>query len=191
MAIHVALALSLAGSVALAGLLLAWADRVAGARLLVLFLLGVSLWIAGNELPTWLGPAWERVGLSLMAVAPLASALFLHFAVVFCRAGWARRLVAPGYALGAGTALLAILVRPGSYELYAGLRYVAVPNAVGWAASAAWGALAVLGHAVLARTWRGATGLPRRQVEAVCASSALGMACMAGYGAAAPCRSTR
>ena len=74
MAIHVALFLSLVGSLGLAGVLAAWADRVAGARMLVLFLLGVSFWIVGNELPTWAGPEWDRVGLSLMAVAPLASA---------------------------------------------------------------------------------------------------------------------
>ena len=185
MAIHAAMALALAGSLGLAALLLAWADRVAGARLLVLFLLGVSSWIVGNELPEWAGPQWDRVGMSLMAVAPMASAVFLHFAVTFCRAGWAAPLVRPGYLLG-GTALLGgVLIRPGDYEPYAGLQYVVVPNAVGWASSIVWGVLALVGHAVFTRTWLRARGLPRRQIEAVCASSAFGLMCMAGYGAAA------
>ncbi len=185
MAIHVAMALALAGSLGLAGLLLAWADRVAGARLLVLFLLGICLWIVGNELPSWAGPAWDRVGLSLMAAAPLASAVFLHFTVVFCRAGWAAGWVRPGYALGGGAMLLAVLIRPGEYEPFAGLRWVAMPNWVGWTASTVWGGLAAAGQVVLARTWLRSGGLPRRQIEAVCASSAFGLACMTGYGAAA------
>ncbi len=67
MAIHIALALSLAGSLALAALLLAWADAVTGARLLVAFLCGVAVWIVGNELPTWLGPELERPALMLLA----------------------------------------------------------------------------------------------------------------------------
>ena len=40
------------------------------------------------------------------------------------------------------------------------------------------------GQVVLAHTWFGAQGLARRRVEAVCASSAFGLACMAGYGTA-------
>ena len=185
MAIHAALLLALLGSLALAGVLLTWADRVAGARLLALFLAGVAAWAAGNELPSWFGPAWERVGLGLMAVAPVASALFLNFTVRFCRAGWARHWVPAGYGLAAAAAALAILLRPGEYIPYAGLQYVAVPNAIGWAAGVVWGALAAAGHLVLVRTWFASRGLPRRQVEAVCTSSALGMACMAGYAAPA------
>jgi len=185
MAIHVALVLSLIGSLGLAGVLLVWADRVAGARMLVLFLLGVSVWIVGNELPTWAGPGWDRLGLSLMAVAPLASSAFLHFAVTFCRADRAAWLVRPGYLLGGAMLLLGVLVRPGEYEPFAGLRWVAMPNWVGWTSSVAWGVLALAGQVVLARAWLGARGLPRRQIEAVCASSAFGLACMAGYGAAA------
>ena len=51
MVFHIALALSLAGSLALAGVLWRWADRVAGVRLLTGFLIGVAIWITGNELP--------------------------------------------------------------------------------------------------------------------------------------------
>ena len=56
MAIHAALLVALAETLGLAAILLHWADRVPGARLLVGFLLGVALWIAGNELPAWTGP---------------------------------------------------------------------------------------------------------------------------------------
>ena len=185
MAIHAAMALALAGSLGLAALLLAWADRVAGARLLVLFLLGVSCWIVGNELPEWAGPQWDRVGMSLMAMAPMASAVFLHFAVTFCRARWAAPLIRPGYLMGGAALLAGVLIRPGDYEPFAGLQYVVVPNAVGWASSIVWGVLALAGHAVFTRTWLRTRGLPRRQIEAVCASSAFGLVCMAGYGAAA------
>lgn len=56
MAIHASLLLSPIRSLGLVGVLLAWADRVLGARILVVFLLGVSCWIVGNELPNWTGP---------------------------------------------------------------------------------------------------------------------------------------
>ena len=77
MPIHLALTLSFAESLALAALLSVWADRVAGARLLVMFLLGVALWIAGNELPVWSGPAAERPALVLLGTAAVTSAAVL------------------------------------------------------------------------------------------------------------------
>jgi hypothetical protein len=94
MAIHIALTLSLAGSLALALLLLTWADRVAGARLLVVFLCGVCVWIVGNELPTWLGPDAERPALMLLATASVTSATFFHFALVFSGASAKTAVVA-------------------------------------------------------------------------------------------------
>lgn len=186
MAIHVALALALAGSLSLAGLLWAWADRgVAGARLLVVFLLGVAVWIAGNELPTWFGPGTDRLALSLLATAPLTSAAFFHFAVAFAGARPPRWAVPSSYALGAAATLLALVFRPGGFEPFAGVGLVAMPNAVGWAASLAWGLLAAAGHLVLLRAALRSSGPVRRQVTAVMASSAWGLLCMSGYGIAA------
>lgn len=190
MLIHAALALSLLESLALAAVLLLWADRVAGARLLVLFLCGVSVWIVGNELPTWFGPGAQYAGLALLALAPLASAVFLHFASVFCGARLPRAVLGGAYALAGAASLLALLLPPGAYVPFAGLRYVAVPSPVGWVATAAWGGLAAAGHLVLLRAWAQRRGLARaqeerRQVAAVAASSAWGLLCMSGYGIAA------
>ena len=180
MAIHIALSIALFGSLALALVLWRWAERVPGVRQLVLFLVGVSVWIAGNELPTWFGPGAERAGLSLLATAALTSAVFFHFAAAFTRLSiW--RWVLAAYALGLAAMLLSIVLLPGGYQPFAGLRYVAVPNAVGWCTSIVWAALAGAGQVVLLRalvTW---TGLARRQLAAVTASSAWGLACMSGY----------
>ncbi len=131
MAIHVALALSLLESLALAGVLLHWADRVAGARLLVLFLLGVSAWIVGNELPSWTGPVAERPALMLLATAALTSAAFLHFAIAFTRIGASRRVLAAIYGLGLAAMLLSVALPPGDFEPFAGIALVAMPNPVG------------------------------------------------------------
>jgi signal transduction histidine kinase len=185
MAIHLSLGLALLGSVLLAAVLARHAARVPGARLLILFLLGVSAWILGNELPALLGHGAERAGLALLATAPLTSAVFLHFALAFTGTDLSRRTVAAAYLLGGGAALLALLVRPGSFGPYAGLRFVATPNAVGWFASMVWGGLAALGTFVLLRAGLAARGLARRQMLAVAASSGWGAACMAGYATAA------
>ncbi len=185
MAIHVALALSLLESLALAGVLLHWADRVTGARLLVLFLLGVATWIVGNELPSWTGPVAERPALMLLATAALTSAAFLHFALAFTRAGLSRTSLAAVYGLGLAATLLSVLVQPGDFEPFAGLTLVAMPNRVGWTTSAVWAGLAGCGLLVLARGFAREHGLERRQVAAVLVSSGWGLACMSGYGVAA------
>ena len=180
MAIHISLSLALLGSLALAVVLWRWAERAAGMRQLTLFLAGVAIWIAGNELPTWFGPGIERAGLSLLATASLTSALFFHFAAAFTRVS-ARRWVGGAYALGAAATFLSVVLAPGTYVPFAGLRYVAVPNAVGWCTSVVWALLAGAGQALLLRallTWR---GLARRQLAAVTASSAWGLLCMSGY----------
>lgn len=184
MAIHIALVLSLIGSLALALTLWRWAERVTGMRLLTLFLVGVSVWIAGNELPTWFGPGAERAGLSLLATAALTSAVFFHFAVAFTRLS-ARRWVIGAYAAGAAATLLSVVLLPGRYQPFAGLQYVAIPNAVGWCTSIAWAVLAAAGQAVLLRAFLLRRGLARRQLAAVIASSAWGLLCMSGYGIAA------
>ncbi|MCQ4160541.1 hypothetical protein NON00_11445 [Roseomonas sp. GC11] len=185
MAIHVSLVLALLGSLLLAAVLARHAARVPGARRLVLFLLGVSAWILGNELPALLGPGAERAGLALLATAPLTSAVFLHFALAFTGRGTSRGKIAAAYLAGGGASLLALLIVPGSFGPYAGLPFVATPNKVGWLASVAWGGLAALGTLVLLRAGMVARGLARRQVLAVAASSGWGAACMAGYAAAA------
>ena len=184
MAIHVALSLSLFGSLALALTLWRWAERVAGMRLLTAYLVGISVWIAGNELPTWFGPGAERAGLSMLATAALTSAVFFHFAVAFTRVS-AGRWVIGAYVLGTATMLMSVVVVPGDYISFAGLDYVAVPNAVGWCTSLVWAALAGAGQVLLLRSLVSWTGLARRQVAAVTASSAWGLLCMSGYGIAA------
>jgi hypothetical protein len=85
MAIHVVMAWALVETLVLAGVLLVWAERVRGARLLTLFLLGVAIWITGNELPNVFGLAVAPYAMVLMSTIPLTSAAFLHFCLVFCR----------------------------------------------------------------------------------------------------------
>jgi signal transduction histidine kinase len=185
MAIHIALTLSLAGSLALALLLLTWADRVAGARLLVVFLCGVCVWIVGNELPTWLGPDAERPALMLLATASVTSATFFHFALVFSGASAKPAVVATIYGFGLAATLLSIATPPGDFKPFAGVALMAMPNATGWVTSLVWAVLAAGGQALLLRAlWR-QRGLARRQIAAVTASSAWGMICMSGYGIAA------
>lgn len=181
MAIHAALLLSLLETVALAGVLLHWADRVAGARLLVAYLLGVAIWIVGNELPTWTGSAAEDPALMLLATAPLTSAVFLHFALAFTRCRPPLTALAGIYGIGLIATLLSVILRPGDFEPFAGLKLVAVPNKIGWAASVVWVGLAGAGLLVLARGFVRGRDLERRQVAAVMASGGWGLACMSGY----------
>ncbi len=183
MAIHIALSLALFGSLGLALMLWRWAERAASMRLLTAYLVGVSLWIAGNELPAWFGPQAERAGLCLLATAALTSAVFFHFAVAFTRVS-ARAWVVSGYALGSAAMLLSIALVPGRFIPFAGLEYVPVPNAVGWCTSVVWAVLAGAGQVLLLRALVSWTGLARRQVAAVAASSVWGLLCMSGYGVA-------
>jgi signal transduction histidine kinase len=184
MQFHIALALSLFGSLALAGVLWRWAERVPGVHLLTAFLIGVALWIAGNELPTWFGPAAETAGLMLLATAALTSAVFLHFAIAFTatKAPWR---IAAGYGTGVAATALSIVLVPGTYQPFAGLSFVAIPNTVGWITSMAWAIVAGAGQLVLLRALLTRRGLARRQVGALIASSAWGLLCMSGYAIAA------
>lgn len=185
MAIHLSLGFALLGSLLLAAVLASRADRVPGARLLILFLLGVSAWIIGNELPAVFGPGAERAGLALLATAPLTAAVFMHFALAFTATPVPRSALRAIYALGGGATLLSLLLRPGTFAPFAGLPFVAMPNLVGWIASLVWASLAALGTLVLLRAGLRTQGLARQQAWAVAASSGWGAACMAGYAIAA------
>ena len=189
MAIHLALALALLGSLALALVLWRWAERLPGTRPLTAFLLGIAVWITGNELPTWFGPATERLGLCLLATAATTAAAFFHFATAFTAnastASPARRYVPAAYAFGIAATLLSVVLPSGRYIAFQGLDAVAVPNLAGWITSIAWAVLAGAGILVLAHAWRGAHGLPRRQLAAAIASSGWDLLCMSDYGIAA------
>lgn len=182
MLFHITNAVALAECAALAVLLAVWADKVAGAWLLILFLAGVSLWITGNELPVWFGPGAEPAGLGLLCTAPLASAVFFCFAASFSRVplpGWMMWGVC---ALAAAVGLAAAIIGPGAFQPIPGLGYLAFPNKIGWAASLIWAGLAAAGHAALARSWWRQAGRQRQQITAIGVSSLLGAFCMSGYG---------
>ena len=181
MLIHAVLAFSLFETLALAGVLLAWADRVAGARLLALFLAGIAVWLTGNELPNWLGPAAEPAMRRLLATAPATSAFFFHFCVVFCGARVPRPLLAAGYLLGVGSTLAAELLVPSTMIHAPAIGWVAVATPAGMAASVSWIVLGSAGFAVLVRALLRAKRPAFNQIAAVTASSIWGFACLTGY----------
>jgi signal transduction histidine kinase len=190
MAIHVVMAWALVETLVLAGVLLVWAERVRGARLLTLFLLGVAIWITGNELPNVFGLGSVPYALVLMSTIPLTSAAFLHFCLVFCRipvrSPWPLRIA---YGMAAASMLLTWVVPPADFvhfPPFTGVEYVAVPGWTGWVNSMVWAALAAAGVFVLmGRWWRPRDAQERRQVAALMVSCAWGMFCMSGYGFAA------
>lgn len=188
MAIHLALALVLAETLLLALVLAHWARRVAGAPQLIVFLLGVATWVVGNELPNWLGLHTAPLALGLLATVPLTSAAFLHFCLAFCRRRWPRGVLAAAYALAAAAVVLSLVRTPGEFihfPPFSGVQWVVVPNAYGWATSVVWALLALAGLGVLARALLDAGPAQRRQIAAVAASCAWGLACMSGYAFAA------
>ena len=188
MLIHAVLGFSVLETLVLAALLLAWADRVAGARLLAAFLIGISLWMVGNELPNWLGPVTEPVAMRLLATAPFTSALFFHFCTVFCRVDLGRWGVAVAYALGATASVVSIILVPGHLIPHRDIGLIAVADPVGTIASMAWVILGIGGVAVLLlallRARRSGDGQKFRQIAAVTASCLWGLLCLAGYGIA-------
>ena len=190
MALHVALALSLLETLVLAGVLLLWADKVRGARLLTVFLLGVATWIVSNELPNWLGPASLPWAQRRAPTIPLPSAAFAHFCVVFC--GQERRLgrwIPWAYGAAAAAMLLSWVVTPGEFvhfPAFTGVQWVVVPNWAGWTTSMVWAVLAASGVLILLhRLWRSRNPRERRQLAAVSLSCAWGLMCASGYGFAA------
>jgi len=184
MLIHLALAFALFETLALAGVLLAWADRVAGARLLAAFLGGIAVWIVGNELPNWFGPGMERASMALLATAPFTSAFFFHFVVVFCGVRLGRRSIAAGYALGAISTLASECLLPAHLVHNRYIGWIALPYAAGWIASTAWIVLGGAGIAVLLAAMLRAQRPAFSQIAAVAASCLWGFVCLTGYGMA-------
>jgi signal transduction histidine kinase len=185
MLIHAILAFALLETALLAGLLWAFADRVAGARLLLLFLGGVELWVLGNELPNWFGPGWGPVAIALLAMAPVVSAVFFHFCVVLCRAAVSRSAIAAAYGIGGLATLVAQFGDPAHLELRPHIGYIAVPNATGVVLSVVWAGLGLAGLAVLVRGLIRTRPPERNQIAAVSASYAWGFFSLTGYGIAA------
>lgn len=190
MALHVVMALALVETLVLAGVLLAWAERVRGARLLVLFLLGVAFWITGNELPNVFGIEAAPFAHPLISTLPLTSAAFLHFCLVFCRVpvtrpGWLRA----AYVAAAAATVLCWVVPPLQFihfPAFTGVDYVAVPHWSGWVNGLVWAALATAGVLLLMwRLWRTQDAAERWQLAALTLSCAWGLVCMSGYAFAA------
>ena len=184
MLIHLTLAFALFETLALAGVLLAWADRVAGARLLAAFLAGIAVWIVGNELPNWFGHDMERASMALLATAPFTSAFFFHFVVVFCGVRIGPRAIAAGYALGIVSTLASEFLLPAYLVHNRYIGWIALPYAAGWIASTAWVVLGGAGIAVLLRALVRAQRPAFSQIAAVAASCLWGFVCLTGYGMA-------
>jgi signal transduction histidine kinase len=185
MLLHAVLAFALLETALLAGLLWAFADRVAGARLLLLFLGGVELWVVGNELPNWFGLGWGPVAIALLAMAPVVSAVFFHFCVVLCRAAVSQGVIAAAYAIGGLATLVAEFGDPARLELRPHIGYIAVPNVTGVVLSVVWAGLGLAGLAVLVRGLMRTRPPERNQIAAVSASYAWGFFSLTGYGIAA------
>ena len=184
MLIHIALLLTLIETLALSAVLMNWARQVQGARLLVIFLLGVAAWIVGNELPNWAGIETAPVAMLLLSSLPLTSAAFLHFCVIFCevaiRPGWMRL----AYAMAGLATVQSLVGWPGEFKHFppfTGVEWVVVPNIHGWISSIAWVVLAAGGMLALAVGWWHASSQRRRQIAAVAVSCGWGLMAMSGY----------
>lgn len=184
MLIHVVLGFALFETLVLAGVLLWWADRVAGARLLATFLIGIAVWITGNELPNWWGPEMEPAMMALLATAPLTSSFFFHFCAVFCRIEIGRVGVAAAYTLGAAATIFAQVFTPGHLVWSRYVGWVAIADTVGWVASLVWIILGIGGVSVLLLALMRAQRPAFSQIAAVTASCLWGMVCLTGYGIA-------
>lgn len=180
--IRFALGLALFETLVLAGVLVAWSERVAGGRLLASFLVGIAAWITGNELPNWFGLDAAPFALRLVSMAPFVSAFFFHFCVVFCRVPLERAGVAAAYALGAIASLSALLGEPGRLAWSDSVGWIFIAAPLGWWASGAWIVLGIAGVAVLLRGLRRAKAPARQQIAAVTASCLWGLLCLSGYG---------
>jgi signal transduction histidine kinase len=181
MLLRAALGLALFETLVLAGVLLAWADRVAGGRVLAAFLAGIAVWIAGNELPNWFGAPAAPLALRLLATAPFTSVLFFHFCVVFCRVPLSRTWLWAAYAVGGTGSAVALALVPAHWVQHPVVGWLAVAEFAGVIASLAWVVMAVAGVTVLLRAWASARPPARQQIAAVTASCLWGLICLAGY----------
>ena len=184
MLLRAAMGFSLFETLLMAGVLLAWADKVAGGRLLAAFLAGIAVWIMGNELPNWFGPGVEVWALRMLATAPLTSALFFHFCVVFCRSARGAVWVRAGYALAFGATLVSQITLPAHFVDHAVVGRLAWAEPTAWVTSGSWVTLGVAGVAVLLRALARAKAPARAQIAAVTASCLWGLVCLSGYGIA-------
>lgn len=180
--IRFALGFSLFETLVLAGVLLWWSDRVAGGRLLATFLVGIAVWITGNELPNWWGVEAEPVALRLMSMAPFVSAFFFHFCVVFCRVPLSRGWVAAAYIYSGLSSLAAQFWLSGHLVWIEPVGWIAFASTAGWLASIAWIVLGIAGVGVLLRGLARAQPPARQQIAAVTASCLWGLLCLSGYG---------
>ena len=188
MLLRVTMGLALAETLLLAGVLMAWADRVAGGRLLAAFLVAIAVWISGNELPNWFGPGVETLALHVLATAPLASAVFFHFCVVFCRAPLRRGWIAAAYAVGGVAVAVSQILVPAHFVDHPDVGRLALAEPAAVITSLSWvvlglGGVGVLLHALMRPPVDG-QGPARGQVAAVTASCLWGLACLGGYGIA-------
>lgn len=178
--IHIALALALIESLGLAALLLR-VQGVPGLKLLVAFLCGVGVWVLSCELPSWLGPRADRVGVSLVAFSALTSTVYLHFVLVLCGAKKSRSLLRGLYGVGGMTTVAALLIPAGHYQPWLGFDNFFIPSAMGWIVGAVWSVFAIAGHLLLLWYWFRRKGPPRGQLVAMCMASGWGAVCMTGY----------
>ena len=183
--IHLGLAVAAGESLALAALLAARARRMPGAWLLTLFLLGVAVWIAGNELPSWLGPSVIPQALHLLATASLTAAIFLHFTLVFCHARAPRWLPWLIYLPAVAAMAASFAVPPGMFVSWFDFPWFFAPNRLGWSLGVIWALFSLAGHGVLGFAFMHEHGIRRRQIAAVFAASACGLGGMLGYAFAA------
>jgi len=164
-AMILAVSLSALGGGGLAMLLWRQGDAAAGARPLAVFIALVGIWAIGLVLP-------NRLGETLMALAPLGGAVFVHFAARFAKRCHSRIWLAYGTA---GLAMLTALASgTGSFVPWPGgmlFRY----EGAGLLAAVVTAILAVVGHCLLLMAWSKADGIVRQQIMLVLVSSVFGL----------------
>ena len=122
--------------------------------------------------------------MSLLATAPVTSAFFFHFVVVFCGVRIGPRRIAAGYALGVVSTVASEFLLPAYLVPNRYIGWIALPHAAGWIASTAWVVLGGAGIAVLLRAMLRAPRPAFSQIAAVAASCLWGFVCLTGYGMA-------
>ncbi len=154
------------GGAGLAWFLVTRTGHAPGARPLAVFLLLVGLWALGLLLP-------DRTGRSLLALAPLAGAVFVHFALRLADRG--DRFLGWVYGAGAGATLLALIGGTGEFIPWPGCDRFFRYQGTGLGAAGITLSLAALGHALLLDSWRRTRGKRHRQIGVALVSSALGL----------------